>query len=182
MSLPFLTKKPIDLPPIVSIELIQITDKTNIPFAPKAKKIIEEVKKDETYEKIGAMTPGNVYTTRGIVLLCGDLMEYTRNERVNKRRSIVIADADESCIEITVFGNSMMLDVGTYVKISMLKVNTWQEKTTGTVSNANAISCIHVPDENTRWFVDIYDDHRHRYEELVQPWTRSNVCKSERSL
>ena len=45
MSLPFLSKKPIDLPPIVSIELIQITDKTNIPFAPKAKKIIEEVKK-----------------------------------------------------------------------------------------------------------------------------------------
>ena len=45
MSLPFLVKKPIDLPPIVSIELIQITDKTNIPFAPKAKKIIEKVKK-----------------------------------------------------------------------------------------------------------------------------------------
>ena len=45
MSLPFLAKKPIDLPPIVSIELIQITDKTNIPFAPKAKKIIEEIKK-----------------------------------------------------------------------------------------------------------------------------------------
>ena len=38
MSLPFLSKKPIDLPPIVSVELIQITDKTNIPFAPKAKK------------------------------------------------------------------------------------------------------------------------------------------------
>ena len=36
MSLPFLAKKPIDLPPIVSVELIQITDKTNIPFAPKA--------------------------------------------------------------------------------------------------------------------------------------------------
>ncbi len=47
MSLPFLTKKPIDLPPIVSVELIQITDITNIPFAPKAKKIIEEVKKKE---------------------------------------------------------------------------------------------------------------------------------------
>ena len=39
MSLPFLVKKPVDLPPIVSVELIQITDKTNIPFAPKAKKI-----------------------------------------------------------------------------------------------------------------------------------------------
>tara|TARA_B100000408_G_scaffold33466_1_gene25110 strand:- start:1022 stop:1828 length:807 start_codon:yes stop_codon:yes gene_type:complete len=47
MSLPFLSKKPIDLPPIISIELIQITDKTNIPFAPKAKKIIEKIKKKE---------------------------------------------------------------------------------------------------------------------------------------
>ena len=47
MSLPFMSKKPIDLPPIVSVELIQITDKTNIPFAPKAKKIIEKVKEKE---------------------------------------------------------------------------------------------------------------------------------------
>jgi len=47
MSLPFLAKKPIDLPPIVSVELIQITDITNIPFAPKAKKIIEKVKEKE---------------------------------------------------------------------------------------------------------------------------------------
>jgi hypothetical protein len=47
MSLPFLSKKPIDLPPIVSVELIQISDKTNIPFAPKAKKIIEKVKEKE---------------------------------------------------------------------------------------------------------------------------------------
>ena len=47
LSLPFLSKKPIDLPPIVSIELIQITDKTNIPFAPKAKKTIEKIKEKE---------------------------------------------------------------------------------------------------------------------------------------
>ena len=47
LSLPFLAKKPIDLPPIVSVELIQITDKTNIPFAPKAKKIIEKIKEKE---------------------------------------------------------------------------------------------------------------------------------------
>ncbi len=47
ISLPFLAKKPIDLPPIVSVELIQITDKTNIPFAPKAKKIIEKIKEKE---------------------------------------------------------------------------------------------------------------------------------------
>jgi len=47
MSLPFLTKKPLDIPPIVSVELIQIAEKTNIPFAPKAKKIIEKVKEKE---------------------------------------------------------------------------------------------------------------------------------------
>ena len=47
ISLPFLAKKPLDIPPIVSVELIQITEKTNIPFAPKAKKIIEKVKEKE---------------------------------------------------------------------------------------------------------------------------------------
>ena len=47
LSLPFLAKKPIDLPPIISVELIQITDQTNIPYAPKAKKIIEKVKKEQ---------------------------------------------------------------------------------------------------------------------------------------
>ena len=47
MSIPFLAKKPINLPPIISVELIQITEKTNIPFAPKAKKIIEKVKEKE---------------------------------------------------------------------------------------------------------------------------------------
>ena len=47
MSLPFLAKKPLDIPPIVSVELIQITEKTNIPFAPKAKKIIEKAKEKE---------------------------------------------------------------------------------------------------------------------------------------
>ena len=47
ISLPFLAKKPLNLPPIVSVELIQISDKTNIPFAPKAKKIIEKIKEKE---------------------------------------------------------------------------------------------------------------------------------------
>ena len=47
LSLPFMLREPIDLPPIVSVELIQITDKTNIPFAHKARKIIEETKKKE---------------------------------------------------------------------------------------------------------------------------------------
>ena len=47
LSLPFMLRQPIDLPPIVSVELIQISDKTNIPYAPKARKVIEKVKKDE---------------------------------------------------------------------------------------------------------------------------------------
>ena len=47
LSLPFMLREPIDLPPIVSVELIQITDKTNIPYAPKVRKIIEETKKKE---------------------------------------------------------------------------------------------------------------------------------------
>jgi hypothetical protein len=47
LSLPFLAKKPLNIPPIVSVELIQIAEKTNIPFAPKAKKIIEKVKEKE---------------------------------------------------------------------------------------------------------------------------------------
>ena len=47
LSLPFMLREPIDLPPIVSVELIRISDKTNIPYAPKARKVIEKVKKEE---------------------------------------------------------------------------------------------------------------------------------------
>ena len=47
LTLPFMIRQPIDLPPIVSVELIQISDNTNIPFAPKARKVIEKVKKEE---------------------------------------------------------------------------------------------------------------------------------------
>jgi len=57
LSLPFLTRTPIDLPPIVSIELIQITDKTSIPFAPKAKKIIEKIKKEENERVVSEQAP-----------------------------------------------------------------------------------------------------------------------------
>ena len=47
ISFPFIAKKPIDIPPLLSVELIQITDQTNIPFAPKAEKIIEKIKKEK---------------------------------------------------------------------------------------------------------------------------------------
>ncbi len=45
-TLPFIAKKPIDVPPLVSVELIEIGKITNIPYAPKAKKIIEKAKKE----------------------------------------------------------------------------------------------------------------------------------------
>ena len=47
LSLPFMKRNPIELPPIVSVEFIQISDKTNIPFAPKARKTLEKIKKEE---------------------------------------------------------------------------------------------------------------------------------------
>ena len=42
LSLPFLSKKPIDIPPIVSVELIQITEETNIPLRLKQKKLLKK--------------------------------------------------------------------------------------------------------------------------------------------
>ena len=47
LTLPFMLREPIDLPPIVSLELIQISDNTNIAYAPKARKVIEKVKEEE---------------------------------------------------------------------------------------------------------------------------------------
>ena len=57
LSLPFMIREPVDLPPIVSVELIQISDKTNIPFAPKARKIIEETKKKEEERVVSEQAP-----------------------------------------------------------------------------------------------------------------------------
>ena len=40
-------RQPVDLPPIISVELIQISDETKIPYAPKARKVIDKVKEEE---------------------------------------------------------------------------------------------------------------------------------------
>ncbi|MDC0511681.1 cell envelope integrity protein TolA [Pelagibacteraceae bacterium] len=57
LTLPFMLREPIDLPPIVSVELIQISDKTNIPYAPKVRKIIEDTKKKEEERLVSEQAP-----------------------------------------------------------------------------------------------------------------------------
>ena len=59
LTLPFMIRQPVDLPPIVSVELIQISDKTNIPFAPKARKIIKETKKKRGESSFGTSATGS---------------------------------------------------------------------------------------------------------------------------
>jgi len=52
LSLPFVVRAPINLPPILSVDLIQITDKTTIPFAAKATEILEKIKKKEEEKRV----------------------------------------------------------------------------------------------------------------------------------
>ncbi len=80
MSLPFLAKKPLDLPPIVSVELIRIAEKTNIPFAPKAKKIIEKVKEKEKKLVSEQAPPKKVKKTKTKTVVSVDQNDKIDNE------------------------------------------------------------------------------------------------------
>jgi len=80
MSLPFLAKKPLDIPPIVSVELIQITEKTSIPFAPKAKKIIEKVKEKEKKLVSEQAPPKKVKKTKTKTVVSVD-----QNEKIDNK-------------------------------------------------------------------------------------------------
>ena len=57
ITLPFMKRAPIDLPPVLSVDLIQITDKTNIPFAAKAAKTLEKIKKKEEERIVSEQAP-----------------------------------------------------------------------------------------------------------------------------
>ena len=52
LTLPFMRRTPVDLPPILSVELIQITDRTNIPFAAKATETLEKIKKKQEEKRV----------------------------------------------------------------------------------------------------------------------------------
>ncbi len=82
MSLPFLAKKPLDIPPIVSVELIQIAEKTNIPFAPKAKKIIEKVKEKEKKIVSEQAPPKKIKKTKTKTVLSPDQNQKTIDNKV----------------------------------------------------------------------------------------------------
>ena len=57
LTLPFMLRAPIDLPPILSVDLIQITDTTSIPFAAKATKTLEKIKKEEEKRVVSKQAP-----------------------------------------------------------------------------------------------------------------------------
>ena len=57
LSLPFMLRAPLDLPPILSVELIQITDKTDVPYAAKAAKTLEKIKKEEEKRVVSEQAP-----------------------------------------------------------------------------------------------------------------------------
>ena len=57
ISLPFMKRSPIDLPPILSVDLIQITDTTSIPFAAKASETLEKIKKKEEERVVSEQAP-----------------------------------------------------------------------------------------------------------------------------
>ena len=95
MSLPFLTKKPLDIPPIVSVELIQIAEKTNVPFAPKAKKIIEKVKKKEKLVSEQA-PPKKVKKTKTKTIVSPD----QKNKKIEKQTPEAIPLPDKTVKKI----------------------------------------------------------------------------------
>jgi len=57
LSLPFMMRDPISLPPILSVELIQIKDTTSIPYAAKATEILEKIKKKEEERLVSEQAP-----------------------------------------------------------------------------------------------------------------------------
>ena len=97
MSLPFLAKKPLDIPPIVSVELIQIAEITNIPFAPKAKKIIEKKKKKKLKEKEKKLVSEQAPPKKEKKLISGEAPP--KKVKKTKTKTVVSLDKKKEKIE-----------------------------------------------------------------------------------
>ena len=60
ITMPFVVKKPIDVRRIIALDLIQISEKTQLPFAPKAKEIIEKIKEKEKERLVTKQAPPKI--------------------------------------------------------------------------------------------------------------------------
>jgi hypothetical protein len=96
MSLPFLAKKPLNIPPIISVELIQIAEKTNIPFAPKAKKIIDKIKEKEKKLVSDQAPPKKVKKTKTKTVVSLD----QSNEKIENQTPEAIPLPEKTVIKI----------------------------------------------------------------------------------
>ena len=134
MSLPFLAKKPIDLPPIVSIELIQITDKTNIPFAPKAKKIIEEIKEKEKKLVSEQAPPKKVKKIKpDSVPMPDDKVEKVEEQKEDKQNPEKI---DEEIKQVSEFEKDELFDPNNIAAL----IDKSKEETAETTKKTNKVS------------------------------------------
>ena len=134
MSLPFLAKKPIDLPPIVSIELIQITDKTNIPFAPKAKKIIEEIKEKEKKLVSEQAPPKKVKKIKpDSVPMPDDKIEKVEEQKEDKQNPEKI---DEEIKQVSEFEKDELFDPNNIAAL----IDKSKEETAETTKKTNKVS------------------------------------------
>ena len=134
MSLPFLAKKPIDLPPIVSIELIQITDKTNIPFAPKAKKTIEKIKEKEKKLVSKQAPPKKVKKIKpDSVPMPDDKVDKVKEQKEDKQNPEKI---DEEIKQVSEFEKDELFDPNNIAAL----IDKSKEETAETTKKTNKVS------------------------------------------
>ena len=60
VSLPFIKKEPITAQQLIAIDIIQISEKTQLPFAPKAREIIEKIQKEKEKRVVTKQEPPKI--------------------------------------------------------------------------------------------------------------------------
>ena len=60
ITMPFVVKKPIDVPPIIAIDLIQISDKTQLPLHQKQRRLLKKLRKKEKERLVTKQAPPKI--------------------------------------------------------------------------------------------------------------------------
>ena len=60
VSLPFVKKEAITAQQLITVDIIQISEKTQLPFAPKAREIIEKIKKEQEERVVTKQAPPKI--------------------------------------------------------------------------------------------------------------------------